>query len=308
MKDAILVTGARGLVGRAVAKLLVARGHPTRALVRSGEQRSEVERVTGAAAVVGNVLDRRSLEAALAGTTLVVSCAGLMDGGAPDRMWAVNADGVESLARAMLELRVERLIHMSSLRVFGLAPRADCSEDEPHAHVGDPYGDSKIEGERRLAELPLRVQMVRPGTVFGDGDRRFVPELIGALRANRVRLAGDGANRIDPIHADDVAATVVALIAHPEARAVNVASSEPVSAFRLVTAIAQAAGIDFASRSLSRAAVERLRASWGTVTELPSVVLDILALDRRVDLTRMHGLLGRPTRPFAPAIASVCAP
>ena len=88
-----LVTGATGLVGSHVTRLLVARGDAVRALVR---ERSPLDELDGldVELAYGDVLDRRSVRRAMRGVQRVFHIAGITSlRASADRTFAVNVGG-----------------------------------------------------------------------------------------------------------------------------------------------------------------------------------------------------------------------
>jgi dihydroflavonol-4-reductase len=180
----VLVTGATGLVGGAVVRELLARGHTVRALVRPG---SDLSNLTGPDQAgprpgielcQGDVLDRPSIEAALQGCPAVIHVAGIATFGTGDRarLFAVNAGGVEVVLGAALAAGVERAVLTSSAGVLGgsLVPRVADEETTSSAEtVGLDAFVSKLRGEEvglDLAARGLPLAIVRPAYVLGPGD------------------------------------------------------------------------------------------------------------------------------------------
>jgi dihydroflavonol-4-reductase len=174
----VLVTGATGLVGSAVARELAARGHGVRVLARAT---SDVARIADVAAEVvrGDVLDRAAVAQALRGCDALVHTAGLA-GFQPDqreRLLAVNAAGAEVVLGAALDARVARAVLTSSVGVIGgtREPRVSDEETPSNAEaLGITYLVSKLRGEEAalaLAARGLPVVVVRPGFVIGPGGR-----------------------------------------------------------------------------------------------------------------------------------------
>lgn len=176
----VLVTGATGLVGGAVVQELLARGLAVRALVRPT---SELTNLGGATAgrielAQGDVLDRASVERALAGCDAVVHSAGIATMGRESRarLFAVNAGGVEVVLGAALAAGVERAVLTSSAAVLGGShvPRvADEDTTSSADTLGLDYFVSKLRGEEvglDLASRGLPLVVVRPAYVLGPGD------------------------------------------------------------------------------------------------------------------------------------------
>lgn len=168
----ILVTGATGLIGNAVAKRLVERGDAVRALVRSPERArkilpAEVELVSG------DITDASSVAAATVGVEAVMHTAGMPEQWQRDEAIfdAVNRGGTGNMLRAALAAKVGRFVHTSTMDVFA-APRGGTlvedvldTEDKPTA-----YERSKVAAERE-AEAARRdgldVVYVNPSAVYG---------------------------------------------------------------------------------------------------------------------------------------------
>src|SRR5690625_5023472 len=108
----VLVTGATGFVGSAVARQLVAAGHDVRVLVRNGADMSNLDGVA-VEACTGDLTDAASLRAAVQG------CRGLFHVAAnyrlwtrnPDAMYAVNVDATRALLLAAAAAGVERIVY-----------------------------------------------------------------------------------------------------------------------------------------------------------------------------------------------------
>jgi dihydroflavonol-4-reductase len=175
----VLVTGATGFVGSAVARELASRGHGVRVLAREASDLAALEGVRHEVAR-GDVLDRASVERALAGCDAVVHAAGLVSF-EPDprgRMMAVNAAGAELVLGAAHAAGVSRAVLTSSIAVVG-GSRAPAVGDERTPAgaegLGIPYLVSKLRGEQAalaLAARGLPVVVVRPGYALGPGGRR----------------------------------------------------------------------------------------------------------------------------------------
>ena len=155
MSRRIAVSGASGFIGRHLVAHLAARGDQVVPVRRPFEPSTLLETLHGADAVVH-----------LAG---VVSALREQD------YFVANVDGTRAVAAAARTAGIP-LIHISSLAAAGPAsPRAPRSEDEANAPI-NAYGRSKLGGEREVAALDgLRWTILRPGVVYGPGDRALLP-------------------------------------------------------------------------------------------------------------------------------------
>jgi 2-alkyl-3-oxoalkanoate reductase len=217
-----MVTGATGFIGGQLATTLLERGDHVRVLVRDAG-RAETMRQRGADLVVGDVGDAGSLRRAAEGVEYVYHCAGLV-GDWLDRAEArrVNVEGTRSLLAACSGAGVRRLIHFSSLAVFGTGHHYGTDEAAPYRY-GDPYTDSKIESERAVLDFAERGELetvsLRPGFVYGPGDYHLLPQLVDALVTGRFAYIGDGSKELNSSYVVDV--VQAALLAQDKAEAVG---------------------------------------------------------------------------------------
>lgn len=147
----VLVTGASGFVGSAVAKALAARGVPVRLLVRSTSNRRNLSGLGDDTEIVtGSLEDPASLRAALTGCKALFHVAAdyriwVPD---PDAMMRTNVEGTRSLMREALAAGVERIVYTSSVATLGLKPdRSPADEDTPD-RPGDIVGPYKRSNTR----------------------------------------------------------------------------------------------------------------------------------------------------------------
>jgi dihydroflavonol-4-reductase len=195
----VLVTGGTGFVGGAVVAELLARGHRVRALVRPGSDLSRLDPVR-VEQVLGDVLDRASVEQALRGCQAVVHCAGMADlRGDRKKLFAVNAGGVEVVLGAALAAGVERAVLTSSTAVLGgsRVPRVMDEETTSSAEtLGFHYFVSKKRGEETAFDLAARglpLVVVRPSFVLGPGDvYRSSASIVAALAKRKMPIFVQG--------------------------------------------------------------------------------------------------------------------
>ena len=209
----ILVTGATGFVGSAVARRLLAAGEPVRVLVRPESDRRNLEGLD-VDIVTGDLLEPASLERALSG------CRGLFHVAADYRLWAryprelyeTNITGTKNLMHAAGAAGVERIVYTSSVAVLGLTTGASPADENTPVSFSDMIGDYKRskflaeEEVRRLVhESELPVIIVNPSAPAGPRDVKPTPtgRMIFEAAAGRVPAYVDTGLNI--VHVDDVA-------------------------------------------------------------------------------------------------------
>jgi len=175
----VLVTGATGFLGHHLVEALSRSGATVVALVRD-ENRASLELERWAELVRGDVRESASLDAAMQDISVVYHCAAITTNRSP---WAVhhatNVLGAENVFKAALKAEVARVIHVSSVIVYGLdAPRSSGPIDEsaPYAQSKDVwahYLKSKLEADktamRYWREERLPITVLRPGILYGPG-------------------------------------------------------------------------------------------------------------------------------------------
>ena len=223
------VTGATGLVGGQVVDRLCARGETVRTLVLEAPLVDGLRR-RGVEVVSGDLTDPADLASAVAGTDVVIHCAGIVQMGAHRRdLWAVNVEGTERLLTAAARGGSPRFVYVSSVGVYGRAP-APTAEDAPKKPVG-AYPESKWAAEQavwRHAEAGLPVVVLRPCPIYGPGDRRVTRALERLGRLKVLPLPGGGRRLADLVYVSDVADAALAAATAPAAvgRAYNVTDGE----------------------------------------------------------------------------------
>jgi nucleoside-diphosphate-sugar epimerase len=169
----VLVTGATGKVGHAVAQALVARGDEVRVLVRDPARASGVL-PAGVEAVRGDVTDPPSVAAAVGGCEVVFNAMGIPEQWLADEadFERVNALGTKTVAEAARAAGVRRLVHTSTEDVFHSEPGGRFDETQ----VADyPKGTAYERSKQRAEELALaardglEVVIVNPSGVYGPG-------------------------------------------------------------------------------------------------------------------------------------------
>ncbi len=218
----VMLTGATGFLGSAIARALAAQGHAIRALVREGTPRDVLAGVPGIAFIPGDLTDAASIARAMEGCDAAIHCAADYRIWVPDpaRMTAVNVGGTAAVLRAAREAGLARLVHVSSVatlkpRADG-APAAEADAARPEEAIG-PYKRSKTEAERlverAVAEHALPAVIVNPSTPIGPRDRRPTPTGRVILEAARGKMPAYVDTGLNLVHVDDCAAGCVAALA-----------------------------------------------------------------------------------------------
>jgi nucleoside-diphosphate-sugar epimerase len=136
----------------------------------------------------------------------------------------------------------ERVLHLSSVAIWGYEFRRDVHEDHPPRPTGIPYIDSKAASD--VLALRRGATVVRPGDVWGP---RSVPWTRRPLQAIRARLFALPPGAIlTPVYVDDLVDCIVRALVHPDAagRAFVAWEGPPLAAKELFDRYARMLGRD----------------------------------------------------------------
>lgn len=312
-----LVTGASGLVGAHVVQALRAAGVAVRAGVRRSRGR-HVAAAPGVDVVPLELAEPATLADACAGVDLVVHCAALLHG-ARDELERTNHAGTAALLDAAASTGVRHFVHVSSCAVYRDGPLVRAAESAPRGG-GSDYARSKQAAEERVlaAAGRLAVAVLRPVTVYGPGDRWFLPLVARVVREHALPdRIGDGA-RLGLVHAADLADAIVAVAAcaGDRPRCLNVAGEEVAAGDVLaITARATSAElVRFAWPEPLRECGGPEPAAWRAAAAptgrepLPWSLVPALVTERTLDDRSLRGATGwRPRRGFAASHAPCSA-
>jgi dihydroflavonol-4-reductase len=211
-QDKVLVTGASGFIGSAVAHKLVEAGFSVRALVRSASPRTHLADLN-LEFFEGDVRDRKSLDHALAGIRYVFHAAAdyRLWARDPREVFATNVEGTRNLMEAAMHAAVERVVYTSSVATIALRPGGVADETIPlreEEGIG-AYKRSKIAAERlvesMVIERGLAAVIVNPSAPIGPRDVRPTPTgriILEAIKGHIPAFVDTGLNLA---HVDDVA-------------------------------------------------------------------------------------------------------
>ena len=210
----ILITGATGLLGGNLARLLASRNYGRlRVLARKTSNRAVLQGLEHEL-FEGDIRDREAVERAAQGCELVFHCAASVSQWRPNlaEMRAINIEGTVNVLAAALRAGARRVVYVSTVDTLGLSSReAPADESAEHASMAafrNPYVDTKYEAEQRaLAFLDrgLDLVIVKPTFMIGEWDVKPTSGqmTVQVARGRAPAYPGGGNNFVDVL---DVAA------------------------------------------------------------------------------------------------------
>ena len=287
----VFVTGASGLVGLQLIKLLNDSHIPIVAAVRAttkiGPLLDEVARSSGRLKIVTTELsDEGGLSTAMSGCDVVVHAAATIDpNGQGKELRKVNVDGTRHVLNAAIHCGVKHFIHISSLSVItGEDDQFKVTEDEPLRRCREPYANSKIDAEEIvMAQVnggTINVTALRPGFIYGPNEQAWMPRLIDALKKRRALIIGDGSKETNVIYVENLCRAIRLAMLNPVAygQVYNLTDGERITKKELFDAIADGSGVPRASIHVSESIAKLLCEISSTLApHAPPIMQSLLA-------------------------------
>ena len=192
MSETVFVTGATGLAGANVCKLLIERGDRVRALARASADTEPLVSL-GVEITSGDITDADDVRRAATGADSAIHCAALLGGASqnlPD-FEAVNVQGTKYVLDVAESLGMRRVVAVSTGTFFDTAGGLD-REDAPvmREPSSDPYTITKMvafQDAMARAAAGQDVVTTHPGAIFGPSP--VASNALGRTSFNRVLLS-----------------------------------------------------------------------------------------------------------------------
>jgi nucleoside-diphosphate-sugar epimerase len=237
--SSVLVAGGTGFLGRRLVVRLLDAGRPVTVLARRPDPALAAR---GARFVAASLDDAPAVAAACAGIGTVFHVAAKVGvWGRYDDFFRTNVLGTRALLEGALRHGVRTFVHTSTPSVvYNGRSLAGADESLPlTTDCPSPYPLTKAIAEREVlaADSPgLCTVALRPHLIWGVGDPHLVPRVLARARAGRLRIVGDGTNRVDMVHVDNAVdahlAAERALASVPSPLAPGLSPARPAAAGR----------------------------------------------------------------------------
>ena len=315
--DKVLVTGASGFVGSAVAAKLVERGFSVRALVRATSPRTHLAGLD-LDYVQGDLRDAATIRPAMAGVRYLFHVA------ADYRLWARdrneivvnNVTGTRVMMEEALRAGVERIVYTSSVATLAVQ-RDGTSVDETvpleELKAIGAYKRSKVAAERlverMIAQQGLPAVIVNPSTPIGPRDVKPTPTGRIIVEAALGRIPAFVDTGLNLVHVDDVAQGHLAALDRGKIGERYILGGQNVQFSEMLAVIANLIGRRPPRVRLPRSAIVPLALAAETVARFtgrePFVTMDALRMSKyRMFFTaaKAERDLGFTARPFTDAL------
>ena len=293
----VLITGATGFIGGAIARAALALGWHVTATYRGAPPAS----VPG---IEWRTFDASEAEPPSSRFDAIIHAAAIRHGHGvePSAYGRTNAGLTQRIVH-LARTHADRFVLISSSAVYGRPKKLPIDESFPQTPFGE-YGRSKIECERVVREAGISYSIVEPSITYGPGDHNgMMDKILRMVARRRFVLPGLGRSRVQLIYIDDLARLVLDAATSPRTRNETFICTyrEPISIRELVRLAAEAVGTRIplvgppvALLKLGAVALE-LGERVGLITGEPPLTREKLAtvsVDYAYRIDRMRELLG----------------
>jgi nucleoside-diphosphate-sugar epimerase len=241
-----LVTGATGFLGGALARRLKDDGH---LVVATGRDtvRGEALAADGVRFEVAEITDVDRLVELATECDVVFHSAALSSGwGSKAIFERVNVGGTEAVVEACKRAGVPRLVHVSTTAVYHSGEnRFDVREYDPLPPPRTEYARTKLMAEEVVLQAHqegLAAVVIRPRGIFGPGDTTVFPRILRLLGSGRMKVLGDGDNRIDITYLDNVVDSLLLAAVAPDnalGKIYNITNGDPIQLWSFLADLAR---------------------------------------------------------------------
>jgi len=253
----VLVTGASGMLGGDVARVLLSRGWRVRVFQRGHASVAERE---GVDEVLGSVTDPDDVARALDGVDDVIHLAAKVSfTGDWEDFVRVNVTGTRVLLCQAQNAGVQNVVFVSSPSVAhaGVSIEGAGAEPANPRTARGNYARSKAAAELLALSMDgqrdLKVAAVRPHIVWGPGDTQLVERVADRAAAGRMPYLDNGAAMIDTTYIDNASEGIVRALERIDTvrgRALVITNGEPRPVGELIARMCRAAGAPAPTRSI----------------------------------------------------------
>jgi len=217
----VFITGATGFIGKHLIKRLKQTGHQLNCLVRKQSAVDELK-VPNVTLVPGDVTDKDSIIKAMTGCDSVINLANVYSFWEPDkRIYSrINIDGTRNVMEAVLKTGISKVIHISSVVVYGKPAEIPFNEESaPGPFKYSEYARTKYEGDliawKMFEKEKLPLVVIYPAAVMGPGDTKTTGAYVKAIVNRKMPAIALPDSVLTFVHVGDVAEAIVRALEKP---------------------------------------------------------------------------------------------
>ena len=203
-KKTFIITGGAGFLGHNLARFLLNKGVKVKTIdlidFDYPELKDKVEHTNA------DIRNKDELRKAFKNVDVVIHAAAGLPLWKPDEIKSVNVEGTRAVLETASELKIKRVVHISTTAVYGIPDHHPLYEHDKLTGVG-PYGESKLEAEKIAESFRDRIciPILRPKSFIGAGRLGVFDVLFDWVRRGKnIPVIGWGNNLYQLLHVEDL--------------------------------------------------------------------------------------------------------
>lgn len=254
----ILLTGATGFLGFRTLERLVQLSN-VRKIVATGRSLRKSREILNPKVeyVLGDLKDKLFVSTILKDIDIVINTASLSSPwGSEDDFYLANVLTQEHIISSSKILGVKRFIYISSPSIYyNGEDRIMVKEKDPlPTRFVNNYSKTKREAEVLLENSNLNYIILRPRAIIGRGDTVIMPRLIKAHSDGRLKIIGNGENKVDLTSVNNVVESIILSMNAPDKalnNAYNITDRNPVSLWTSINSVLKGIGKEQVSKTVN---------------------------------------------------------
>ena len=233
ISEPILITGASGLLGSHVVKQLIQTSRDKLVLLVRNPNQQKIWNTFGIKTIIGDLEAQHFTISPDLGIKTILHIAAIAGDWVDKKTaYAVNVRGTEHLVSEAEKSGCKKFIYVSTIGVYGHDRYLDAKETKKRK-TSYTYEKTKLEAEKFIQSYKkangtaMDFIIVRPSSMYGEGDRFIIPGYSKYLREGKMILIGGGESLYPIMHANDAATALIKLLSG------NYTNGEGINAFNL---------------------------------------------------------------------------
>ena len=198
-RENVLITGATGFIGRHLVRRLLRDGRYNVLCLTRNPKKAKLLEAAGALVVSGNITDPFFKDnLACRNINILFHCAAGVSNKNRKLLYKANVKGTENACAFALDVKVKRMVYLSSVAVVSGNPSSVLTEDMPFA-VTNLYGESKAEAEKKalvFRDRGLPLVILRPPMIYGPDEPHMLKLLLTLLKYRLLPLFAEGKSKL----------------------------------------------------------------------------------------------------------------
>ena len=230
----ILITGGTGFIGGRLVEILKTRYNvDVRVLVSTYANVSRIARFS-IDIFKGDLCSREDVHNAVEGCDMVFHCAYGNKGSQEDKR-KVNVEGTRNVLAACRDHDIQRLVHLSTIMVYGHTRDGILDENAPRAGTGGTYSDTKLEAEKLVMDYykneGVPATILQPTAVYGPYAPVWGVNVLAQLKTGTTVLINNGEGLCNCVYIDDLINAMLLAAVHDDAPGESfiISGDEPVT-------------------------------------------------------------------------------